>query len=158
MKYVPWLDLSYKQIGIREITGDQHNYKILAYHLETTLKATSDEVPWCSAFVCAMFEWSDIPSTRSAMARSWNDWGLELDLPKIGCVVVLSRDAAGPKAGHVGFYVGESSTHIKLLSGNIDDSVCVNSFRKTRVLSYRWPDPDQWRDKIEVDSDISNAH
>ncbi len=134
-----WLDLAYGQVGITEIPGPKADERILDYHNETSLKATSDEVPWCSAFMCAMFEWAGIPSTRSAMARSWLDWGVQLDAPRMGCVVVLWRGNKDGPSGHCGFYVGETDKSVQLLGGNQNNKVCVRGYSKDRILGYRWP-------------------
>lgn len=142
----PWLVAAYKELGTAEKPGVDHNIKILAYHLETTLKATDDETPWCSAFVCAMLEWNGIPSTRSARARSWLDWGMAVDAPQLGCICILWRGRPEGPMGHVGFYVGESETHVRLLGGNQSNKVCVAAYSKERLLGYRWPTSEQWED------------
>ena len=49
------LDLAYqvakKEKGTREFPGPKSNKRILEYHSTCKMKADSDEVPWCSAFV-----------------------------------------------------------------------------------------------------------
>lgn len=140
MSRVSWLTLAYKELGVFETPGPGNTQRILEYHRETSLKATEDTVPWCSSFICAMFEWSNIPSTRSAAARSWLDWGIELDIPREGCVVVLWRGSKDGPSGHVGLYVGQTKDKIMLLGGNQKDSVCILGYNKDRLLSYRWPE------------------
>lgn len=135
----PWLSIAQKELGISEIRGPAYNPRILEYHRETTLRATSDEVPWCSAFVCAILEWSGIPSTRSARARSYENWGIGLESPRTGCVVVLWRGSKDGTSGHVGFYVGETKDKIVLLGGNQGDKVSVQSYPKEQIIAYRWP-------------------
>ena len=78
---------------VREIAGSQHNPRILAYHLATALKATTDEVPWCAAFVNWCLREAGIEGTFSAEARSFLRWGLTIPLESIeaGDVVVFAR-------------------------------------------------------------------
>ena len=105
-------------------------------------KATRDEVSWCSSFVCAMFEWNElrIPSTRSAAARSWLEWGNELSEPKRGAVVVFWRQSPDSWKGHVGFYIDETADSILVLGGNQGNKVSIKRYSKSRLLGYRWPD------------------
>src|SRR5690606_16496326 len=105
----------------------------IEYHSHTSLKATSDEIPWCSSFMCAAFEEVGIPSTRSAAARSWVGWGVKLEKPKEGCVVIFTRDN-DLASGHVGIYVGETLTHIRCLGGNQKDAITVSDYPKSSVL------------------------
>jgi len=131
-------EIASKQIGVSEIRGKEHNQKILEYHSMTSLKATSDEVAWCSAFVCWVWEKMGIRSTNSAMAKSWLKWGQALGEPLLGCVVVFDR---GPKKwmGHVGFYAGETKDYIKVLGGNQGNRVSIMDYPKKDLIAYRRP-------------------
>lgn len=138
-----WLMRARREIGIKEIVGLKHHPRILEYHNATRLHAKEDEVAWCSAFVCWVMEGSGIASTRSAAARSWLGWGLDLSEPRPGCVVVLERHTKdNPNAAHVGIYVGpgEEVGTIMVLGGNQSNQVCIKSYTKERVMAYRWPD------------------
>jgi uncharacterized protein (TIGR02594 family) len=137
----PWLSTAYDEMakGVAEIPGDEHHESVLVYHSYTTLKASSDEVPWCSAFICYCFETNHITSTKSAAARSWLKWGKEILYPEHGAVVVMWRKQKDGPMGHVGLYVGEKDGMIKVLSGNQKNSVSIQLYPKHRVLSYRWP-------------------
>jgi uncharacterized protein (TIGR02594 family) len=72
------------------------------------------------------------------MARSWLTWGKVLTAPAIGCVAIFSS-SRGPRAGHVGFYTGETSASIKLLGGNQSNEVNISNYSMKRCLGYRWP-------------------
>ena len=153
---VPWLEWAIQELrnNVEEIPGDKHNLRILEYHLETSLKATTDEIPWCSSFLCSAFEETGIPSTRSAKARSWLKWGIGLDRPKEGSVTVLWRGTHDDGSrGHVGLYVGEEKNYIKLLGGNQSNKVCVKRYPKFQVLGYRWPSLEHWSDVSGRDDD-----
>lgn len=45
------LKIAMKELGVRELAGSKHNPRIIEYHKATSLKATQDEVSWCSSFV-----------------------------------------------------------------------------------------------------------
>jgi predicted chitinase len=66
-----------------------------------------------------------LPRTRSALARSWLDWGEDAGDFVPGCVIVLPRGTGA----HVGFFAGfDEAGHVRLLGGNQHDSVSVSSF------------------------------
>ena len=123
------------EIGQKEIAGSADNPRIVEYHQATSLKATNDETPWCSAFVNWCYKQAGIKGTNSAAARSWLNWGKELKQPVEGCVVVLKRGA--PPSGHVGFFVRQEGNLIYVLGGNQSDQVKVSAYKATDVLSYR---------------------
>lgn len=132
----PWMDIAKKEIGMKEVPGSGNNPRVVEYHSATTLKATEDSVPWCSAFVSWCLEQAEIKSTKNAWARSYLQWGKKLDKPRYGCVVVFSR---GDNSGHVGFFQAETEDTIMVLGGNQSDSVCIKEYPKSRLLGYRWP-------------------
>jgi len=80
-------------------------------------------------------ERSGYEGTGSAAARSWLDWGKEVDRPCPGCIAVFTRGGGG----HVGFYVGETAETVKVLGGNQGDQVSVREYPKSRLLGYRMP-------------------
>lgn len=122
-------------IGLREIKGAQHAPAILKMWTAIRAPFTDDETPWCAAFVGACLEKSGIRSTRSPRARSYLNWGVPLDKPSLGAVLVFSRGGAG----HVGFYAGEDSGAYHVLGGNQGDEVNVTRLTKDRLLGIRWP-------------------
>lgn len=132
----PWMDIAKKEIGIKEIPGSGNNPRVVEYHSATTLKATEDSVPWCSAFVSWCLEQAKIKSTKNAWARSYLQWGKKLDNPRYGCIVVFSR---GENSGHVAFFQAETESTIMVIGGNQNDSVCIKEYPKSRLLGYRWP-------------------
>ena len=146
MKSPAWLEIALKEIGQKEMAGTKANPRISLYHAITTLRATSDEVSWCSSFVCWVLEKAGVPSTRSAAARSFLTWGQAIKDPFIGCVVVISR-GGDPTKGHVGFWVAENSEQVFILGGNQDNEVNVRGYDKKRVISYRAPNDEYWTAK-----------
>lgn len=147
----PWMDIAFSQHGVAEIKGPRANPKITAYHATTTLRASSDEVPWCSAFMNWCMLTARLKGTGSAKARSWLHWGIPLTFPRLGCIAVFRSPARGPEAGHVGIYWMERSAgEIWLYGGNHDNCVGLKSYSRLDLLGYRWPadyvEPSQVRD------------
>jgi uncharacterized protein (TIGR02594 family) len=87
----PWIDIARAEIGVHEVSGPAANSRILEYFGATTLRANTDEFPWCSAFVNWCLQHAGIPGTRSAAASSWRTWGAACT-PQIGCIVVVQYD------------------------------------------------------------------
>lgn len=130
------LTLAQNELGVHEISGEKSEERIIEYHKHTSLKATSDEIPWCSSFVCFVVDSAGLKSTNNAAARSWLNWGLGLQTPVEGCIVVLKR--GNPPNGHVGFFVrNEGINHIIVLGGNQNDKVSYSKYLKSDVLDYR---------------------
>lgn len=140
----PWMTFAKAELAarVKEFPGDPDNPRIVEYHRTTTLNASdasNDETSWCSSFVNWCMMKADIRRTKNAVARSWLNWGREIDEPVYGCVVVYWRISKTSSNGHVGFYTGETDTHILNLGGNQSDAVSIAKYAKDRVLSYRMP-------------------
>jgi uncharacterized protein (TIGR02594 family) len=141
----PWVERAIEEIGVEEVPGPADNPRIVEYHSKTSLKATDDEIAWCSAFCC----WSCdglVDHPRSARARHWLRVGTPQQYPAAGCIAVLARgrgDQPGPwmtdAKGHVGFFMGfDNVGNVKLLSGNQGNAVNITTYPVARVLGYRW--------------------
>jgi uncharacterized protein (TIGR02594 family) len=136
----PWLQRARRYIGTKEIYGPKHNPLIV--RMWERIKATfrDDETPWCAAFVGSTLELCGIQSSRSAAARSYQNWGVKIDRPIPGCIVVFWRGSPRSYSGHVGFVTGVTrSGNLIVLGGNQGDMVSEKAFTKDRVVSYRWP-------------------
>jgi uncharacterized protein (TIGR02594 family) len=138
----PWLAHALAEIGTLEISGTGSNPRIEEYHATTRGPATvKDDVPWCSSFQNWSFDRCGIEPTRSKAARSWLDWGIELQRPVLGCVCVLWREARKSAKGHVGLWLGQDKRGVYLLGGNQSNAVNVMHYPHARVLDggFRWP-------------------
>lgn len=133
----PWMCIALGELGTAEHPGPADNPRVIAYHAATTLKATDDEVPWCSSFVNWTMRRADLAGTHSARALSWLGWGCST-APQYGAIVVLTR-GANPAQGHVGFWLDGDATRCWVLGGNQSDCVSVAPFDRDRVLGTRWP-------------------
>lgn len=131
-----FLQKAFIEMNVKEIKGKNHNSRILHYHNHTKLRASSDEIPWCSSFANFVVEKCGVRGTNSALARSWENWGYKIEKPVPGCIVVLSR-GTNPMYGHVGFYLYETKKNIYVLGGNQGDAVAISPYPKSRLVSYR---------------------
>lgn len=139
-----WAKREWQQ-NIRELPGpEKNNPRIVWYHSFTTLKATNDETPWCSAFMCAAAVMGGgFVGTRSAAAISWESYGQKIDLynAKIGDIIVLKRFVKGnPRARHVTFLHGEikaTDKNIICLGGNQNNSVSVSKYKIEDIVAIR---------------------
>ena len=133
-----WMDIARSYLGVAEIQGPHHNPRVVELWKTARVPGVDDdETPWCAAFVSAVLEEAGIVSARTGWARSYLKWGSRLGAPAVGCIVVFER---GPKAGHVGFVVGQDKTgNLMVLGGNQGNAVTIRPFDLKRVLGYRWP-------------------
>jgi uncharacterized protein (TIGR02594 family) len=139
---IPWLEVAVRELaaGVVEVPGHEHNLRILEYHGATSLKATTDEVGWCSAFVnwCLRQAWCK--GTNSAMARSFAGWGVQSPV-RTGAVAVFWRGNPQGPMGHVGFVLDADTDNdlLYVLGGNQRNRVSVAACRANRLIGLRWP-------------------
>ncbi|WP_421398531.1 TIGR02594 family protein [Agrobacterium fabrum] len=142
-----WFKIAQRELGVSERPGN--NPRILEYLATTTLPGSykkTDQTSWCAAFVNWCFKTADIDGNNSAWALNWGTWGRETE-PELGTVVVFHRDTATEKGGHVGFFVEDLGSKVKILGGNQGDAVSVSTYPKDgmkgpfhyKLASYRRP-------------------
>jgi uncharacterized protein (TIGR02594 family) len=121
-----------RELGVRECPGPEANPRILEYDRHTSLRATSDEAAWCSALANFVVEGCGFPGTGSAAAASWKDYGVELNEPIRGCLVVWEH--------HVAFcdHPNVSNGVVRVIGGNQGNAVSVARF-STKGATYRSP-------------------
>jgi uncharacterized protein (TIGR02594 family) len=144
-----WMQVAAAELGVHENSlPGQHTQRIVEYHKTTTLKATTDETPWCSSFVNWVLMKAGVAGTNSAAAKSWLTWGRPIDPPRLGAVTVIKRkgmtqdQATGSASGfHVGFYVSSTASQVELLGGNQGNQVSRRGFSMTKydIRGHRWP-------------------
>lgn len=135
-----WIQVAKREIGVREVRGGE-NPRIIEYHSKTSLKATEDEVPWCSSFVNWVCWKCELERSGSAAARSWLGYGKRLPGFRKYAIVVLRRGNSSWQ-GHVGFAMADLGNRIQVLGGNQADKVGYANYPKSDVLSYLWPAPE----------------
>jgi len=137
-----WLRIAAKELGVSEKRGGE-NPRILEYLRAIPRLADfpglEDEIPWCAAFVGWCLAQAGLKGSDSALARSYESWGVEAEAPTRGDIVVMWRGNPLATTGHVGFYLGDIGDFVIVLAGNQGDAVSVSLFPKGRVLGYRRP-------------------
>ena len=133
----PWLQAAMGELGVHEYEGPADNPRVVTYHAETTLRASDDEVSWCSSFANWCMKQAEIRGTRSAAARSWLSWGV-LTEPRLGAVVVLKRGTQSWQ-GHVTFLLEQEGDRLICLGGNQGNAVKVSAYSARDLLGMRWP-------------------
>jgi uncharacterized protein (TIGR02594 family) len=129
------LKIAEAEIGVHETSGPESTARINEYAACTSLKAKSDEVPWCSSFINWVICKAGGKGTNSAMARSWLSWGEPVN-PFPGCIVVFKRGTY--PSGHVAVFLERKGESISVVGGNQSDRVKVSAYHKADVLGYRW--------------------
>jgi uncharacterized protein (TIGR02594 family) len=138
-----WYTEAKKYVGLKEIPGSKHNPTIIGWAKRLGSKilgitVNDDETPWCGTFVAHCMTTANMKTPPIAVrAKSWAGWGRKLIAPRLGCVLVFTREGGG----HVGFYVGEDATAYHVLGGNQSNSVSVTRIAKDRLTEngMRWP-------------------
>ena len=143
---VPWQVYLEKYRGIKEIPGPKSNPIIDHFASFTTLRSTSDEIPWCSSAMCAaMEEGAGIGSTKSAAARSWISWhnGVRLKGPCVGAIVIFNRggsdDPTKDGPGHVSCVKAFGRLDMDCVGGNQGDTIKDSWYGYDNVLAWVWP-------------------
>lgn len=137
----PWIPIAEAELGQKEDKSKtKHNKRVLEYHETTTLRATTDETPWCSSFVNWVMTQAGYKGTNSALAISWAKWGKKVTKPAYGAIAVFHWNPTVNKKGHVGFVVGKEGSRIQVLGGNQKDQVKVSSYSTKSVIAYVFPD------------------
>lgn len=145
MRYIipPWMKVLEEEYNksTHEIAGPAANPNILKYHQCTTLKATSDEIPWCSA--CENFIIQNCglgyKGTGSAQAISWLKWGKELKTGRYGAIAVFDN---GDGTGHVTNFLcvcEDDPDYGWFIGGNQGDEIKISRYLLSDVASFRWP-------------------
>ena len=139
MHHPPWMSVAFAEVGVTTYPPGQSNPRVTEYHGHTNIRGYDDKASWCSSFVNWSLAQAGIVGTRSALARSWLEWGDALTEPVPGCIAILSREDPAGWKGHVGFLLRADDVHVHLLGGNQLAQVREHFYPKDLVLGYRWP-------------------
>lgn len=155
-----WLDIARSKVGQHEVAGSADNPFIRECLAVVGLSGAHDETAWCGAFVAWCLSQCGIAGPRNqtgpagAWAPAWANWGRGLTVPMPGAVCVIRRRLAGPDAvtgsssgAHVGFWLGQDATAVRLLGGNQADAVSEAGFmlRGYEIVACRWPAEGVWK-------------
>jgi uncharacterized protein (TIGR02594 family) len=101
-----------------------------------------DSVPWCGltiAYVMARHgirpRFGDRQLDRFLWADAWKDFGTKLDKPRLGAIMVFTRNGGG----HVSLYEGEDANGYIIRGGNQSDSVNVTHMARDKLSAIVWP-------------------
>lgn len=132
-----WVLRAMQDNGLREIPGKEHAPTIVRWLTDLGAWWRDDETPWCGAAVAAWMRDCNIAIPQHwYRAKAWLEWGVGLERPMAGCVVVFGREGGG----HVGLVVGQAGNgDLLVFGGNQGNAVNTRSFPRERVLGYRWP-------------------
>lgn len=138
------LAVAASQIFVTEATGVANNPKIVQYAIDCGFKDyKSDDIAWCSLFMCWIAKQLGLTHTNSLMARSWLTYGDKvMTEPSVGDIVVLWRGSPDSITGHVGLFLNEitradGKTYLRIIGGNQSDSVKISEYPKEQLLDYR---------------------
>lgn len=139
------IKLALAEYGIQEVVGKGSNKTIIGWrdelnHAGISIKGFSDDdIPWCGLFV-AIVCYRRLRKAAEVVkeplwARNWSKYGVKVDKPALGDVLVFVRNSGG----HVGFYVGEDDSAYHVLGGNQSNRVSITRIEKSRLLTARRP-------------------
>jgi len=134
----PWLSEAEKHIGLKEVPGAGNNPTIVKWLTELKAWWRDDLTAWCGTFVAHCLRVANLSIPKHwYRASAYLDWGIKLDRPAYGCIVIFSRVGGG----HVDIVVGRDELgRLVGIGGNKSDKVGVTPFAKDRIPSgYRWP-------------------
>lgn len=95
---------------------------------------------WCAAFVNWCLIQAGAPHLGCARAAAWLNFGTPVAAPVYGCITVLKPSrSTGSTSGHVCFFVENVGDKVRVLGGNQNDKIGIDSYAASRVLGYRWP-------------------
>lgn len=135
------LRIAESHIGVREAPGEANNPLIVSWGKAAGIDwYRKDADAWCAVAVGGWLAEAGLPTTSSALARSYMDWGIRIGEPIPGAVVVFPR-GPNPLYGHVGIVkkVNGDGT-IEIVNGNVSNMVKVSTRRVSEILpgGIRW--------------------
>lgn len=133
---------AYEEFGTLEYPGPDNNPRILEYFKKVSGGHKSDSIQWCAAGLNFALINAGYEGTGSPIARKFNGWGVKLEEPQKGCIVVMWRESRNSWQGHVTLFeswVDAEKTMFFGLGFNQQNKVGIDLFRTETVLSYRSP-------------------
>jgi uncharacterized protein (TIGR02594 family) len=92
---------------------------------------------WCADFMNLVLRKSGIPATGSRAAKSYLQYGKQIDEPRVGAIAIFTR---GKNGGHVGIVRGtDGNGNPIIVSGNYNHRVAEAVYPKARVIAYVVP-------------------
>lgn len=139
---LPWVEETRRVMGLHEKRDNARLWDWLKSDGAADLGDPAQN-PWCGSLVQTAFLLT-LPNEplpeNPFLALNWTRFGVSCS-PQVGAVLVFWRGSPDNWQGHVGFYVGEDTTHFHVLGGNQADRVSVVRIAKVRLRASgcRWP-------------------
>ena len=136
LDYPLFVKTALKEVGIAELSGKDHNKRVLEYQATTSGKYSDDETPWCGAFVSWVFTKSKIKHGVKIpeRAKEWSSFGSPTNNPTVGTVAVKSRVGGG----HVCIVAGKDNDgNLLCVGGNQNNEVNIGTYKKEVFESFR---------------------
>lgn len=142
----PWMDIAQGDLGVNE---EKNAARIKEYHKKGGGVAFGETVAWCASFVNFCLAEAKVKGTRSAMARSFTNYGVDVKstLP-FGAILVL-QGSRGASSGHVAFVTADKGDRIEAIGGNqttgggkkydTGGQVTKTTFPKSWIVAVRFP-------------------
>jgi uncharacterized protein (TIGR02594 family) len=148
----PWLATMREISGTREYSGGADNPVILEWARfigekypemrSYCAQYNHDAIAWCGLTVAYCMAKNGIrpvfgksENKRFLWADAWRAFGVRLDKPKLGCVMVFARNGGG----HVALYEGEEGNDYLIRGGNQSDAVNLMRMQKSKFTAAIWP-------------------
>jgi uncharacterized protein (TIGR02594 family) len=148
----PWLATMREISGTREYSGSADNPAILGWARFIGEKYPEmrgycaqynhDAIAWCGLTVAYCLAKNGIrpvfgktENERFLWAGAWQKFGVRLDKPKPGCVMVFTRSGRS----HVAFYEGEEGNDYLIRGGNQSDAVTLMRMHRSKLTAAMWP-------------------
>lgn len=147
-----WLATMREISGTRETSGGADNPVILGWARYIGQRFPKmagycanynhDSIAWCglTAAYCMARNGIEPPfgagdTGKFLWAASWSSWGVKLDKPKLGCVMIFTRTGGN----HVAFFEREEDGFYIVRGGNQSDAVNEARMPKSRFTAAVWP-------------------
>ena len=133
----PHMTYANQLIGLTEVTNRNEIKEIIG--------VDPTQTQWCAAFVNAMLHKTGIAGSESVskhplLARSFLDWGITIDSPEFGDVMIFKRGNTEWQ-GHVGFYVGEVEVNgrkfYQILGGNQKYGINISLYPLHKLIGIK---------------------
>ena len=144
MIQLPWMRETAAVLGWHEV---RDRARLTAF-LRSDGRALGDpsKLPWCGDLADTVLFLALPAEPRPGKLGENPYWALnwaEFGVPCLACYgavgVFKRKTATGGVAGHVGFLVGQSDTHYRVLGGNSGDAVAAIWVAKAKCVAIRWP-------------------
>lgn len=124
-------------IGVSEVNGNDSNQAILEFGKRADITWYNNEsIPWCAVFVNAMCDIVGLKETKSALAKSFLNWGIKVSINEAikdstNVVGVFHRGDKNSGSGHVAILkeITSDKRFALMLGGNQGNKVCIQRFK-----------------------------